>query len=63
MFIYVLDYSVCRIAKIKVDTSDCGNDFDKDKELIEDTLSKHNFDIDNCEYMITDEDLDLEEYG
>lgn len=61
MFIYVLDYSVCRIAKIKVDKS--YTDFDTDKELIEDTLSKHNFDIDNCEYMITNEDLDLEEYG
>lgn len=61
MFIYVLDYSVCRIAKIKVDKS--YTDFDTDKELIEDTLSKHNFNIDNCEYMITDEDLDLEEYG
>lgn len=56
MFIYVLDYSVCRIAKIKVDKFYCDSN-------IEDILSKYNFDIDNCEYMITDEDLDLEEYG
>lgn len=60
MFIYVLDYSVCRIAKIKVDES--YTDFDTDEDLIENTLSKYNFDIDNCEYMITSEDLDLEEY-
>ena len=57
MFIYVLDYSICRIAKIKVDKSYI--DFD----TVEDTLSKYNFDIDSCEYMTTDEDLDLEEYG
>lgn len=57
MFIYVLDYSVCRIAKIKVDKSYINFD------TVEDTLSKYNFDIDNCEYMTTDEDLDLEEYG
>lgn len=61
MFIYVLDYSVCRIAKIKVDKS--YTNFDTVEELVEDTLSKYNFDIDNCEYMTTDEDLDLEEYG
>ena len=61
MFIYVLDYSVCRIAKIKVDKS--YTDFDTDETLIEDILSEYNFDIDNCEYMFTNEDLDLEEYG
>lgn len=65
MFIYVLDYSVGRIAKIKIEVQadNCGNDFDDDVALIEDILSKHGFYIDNCSYMITDEELDLEEYG
>lgn len=65
MFIYVLDYSVGRIAKIKeeIQENNCENDFDGDVALIEDILSKHGFDIDNCSYMTSTEELDLEEYG
>lgn len=61
MFIYVLNYSVARIAKIKVNIASI--DFDTNEKLIESILSKYNFDIDNCEYMFTNENLDLEEYG
>lgn len=65
MFIYVLDYSVDRIAKIKeeIQENNCGNDFDEDCKLIEDILAKHGFNIDNCSYMSSTEELDLEEYG
>lgn len=65
MFIYVLDYSVGRIAKIKeeIQVNNCGNDFDVDRTLIEDVLSEYGFDIDNCAYMTSTEELDLEEYG
>lgn len=54
-FLYVLDYCQSGIYKIKLDEEDERND---DTEQI---LYKYGLNIDNCSWMFSEKDLELEE--
>lgn len=54
-FLYVLDYCQSGIYKIKLDEEDERND---DTERI---LYKYGLNIDNCSWMFSEKDLELEE--
>lgn len=58
-YLYVFDYSQCAIFEIELDEIDKmsldNNDFD-----VETVLNNYNLNIDNCQYMYTENKVEIE---
>lgn len=54
MYIYVLDYCQCSIFEIKLDKKD------EDNDDIEKIFHDYGLSIDSCEYMYSEDKLDIE---